>query len=217
MSDYSHMSGSNQPPARARSHAHNTSVSTLIGLLLHSLSDGISLGASSASSSRGGDEGNLSSVVFLAIMLHKAPTAFALSNVLLNSPSPPTKSFIRRSLVLFSVSAPLGAIATYLVLRLLVGGGGQGLEWYTGVTLVFSGGTFLFVATSHVASSSTENQHASTGGGHETGGPDGDDVDEGGTVSVAVSQRLQLALVLAGMVTPALLSRLVGHGHGHGH
>ncbi|GAA5940040.1 uncharacterized protein JCM15063_001682 [Sporobolomyces koalae] len=177
---------SSSSPARA----DQSSVSTLIGLLLHSLADGISLGASSSSN----ETDTLSTLVFVAIMLHKAPTAFALSSLLASNPRNST-AFVRKGLLAFSLAAPIGAILTYLVLHLGQGSDSQdATAWYTGIALVFSGGTFLFVAT-HAITESSDDQHDSEGGAHK------------------LSKRTKVGLVLCGMVTPAILSRLVGHGH----
>ncbi|GAA5963694.1 hypothetical protein JCM3765_003547 [Sporobolomyces pararoseus] len=202
---HSPTSSTRSNPHHRDSHSSPTrsGISLLLGLLLHSLSDGISLGASTLTSSTGSEppsssssSSSLSSVIFLAIMLHKAPTAFALSN-LLNSTATASKSFVKRGLVLFSLSAPVGAIVTYLLLKLLVGeDAGEGLEWSTGLTLVFSGGTFLFVATSHVTSEKTEGF-----------------VEEDETEGETIGRGSRLGLVLAGMITPGILSKLVGHGH----
>ncbi|GAA5849603.1 hypothetical protein JCM8547_000508 [Rhodosporidiobolus lusitaniae] len=190
--------------------ADASSVSTVIGLLAHSLADGISLGASSLASSSTSSssvssvsfvttavEGDsLQLIIFLAIILHKAPTAFALSSLLSSSPST-SPAFVRRALALFSLAAPAGALATYLLLTVL-GKKGGGLEWWTGLTLVFSGGTFLFVATHAVR----EQEKKVTKAAGEEGGEE-----------ESVGQKARLALVLAGMVTPGLLSKVVGHGH----
>ena len=127
---------------------------------------------------------SLDLLVFLAIMLHKAPTAFALSSLLLSSSCTPT--FTRQSLLAFSLAAPVGALITYFLLA-LIGAGGDGMGWWTGIVLVFSGGTFLFVATGVM---NRENE------------------EEGG-----LGKASRMALVVAGMVTPGLLSRVVGHGH----
>ena len=167
-------------------HAHTgNAVSTVVGLLVHSLADGISLGASTLSiSGSSHSHSSLDLLVFLAIMLHKAPTAFALSSLLLSSSCTPT--FTRQSLLAFSLAAPVGALITYFLLA-LIGAGGDGMGWWTGIVLVFSGGTFLFVATGVM---NRENE------------------EEGG-----LGKASRMALVVAGMVTPGLLSRVVGHGH----
>lgn len=218
MNDPSPSSYRREPQPRSSS---SSALSTLIGLLLHSLSDGISLGASTLSSSSSShshshpDSSNpssLSTVIFLAIMLHKAPTAFALSSLLTSSTPPSSRSFIRRGLVLFSLSAPLGAIFTYLILKLVgsggEGAGGEALEWYTGIALVFSGGTFLFVAT-HAVTDEHDRNDEDDGTSGKSGG---EGIGEAGRRE-KVGKRLKVALVLVGMVTPGILSRLVGHGH----
>lgn len=193
-------------------------LSTVVGLLAHSLADGISLGAAclSSSSSSNIPARPLDLLIFLAITLHKAPTAFALATLLLAGSCSP--GFVRRALWGFSLAAPLAAIGTYALLRVLgagVGGregesGDEGkgageLAWWTGMALVFSGGTFLFVAT-HVMERRKE--------------ADGEllvrGVDEEGAaaaVGAPMGERVKMALVLAGMITPGILSRLVGHGH----
>ncbi|GAA5830742.1 hypothetical protein JCM11251_001060 [Rhodosporidiobolus azoricus] len=223
-----------EPPSPPHGHSHSlglgmhhdedqvmtadaSSVSTVIGLLAHSLADGVSLGASSLSSSSSSSTGDsLQLIIFLSIILHKAPTAFALSSLLSSSPST-SPSFTRRALLLFSLAAPLGALLTYLLLSLLgARTEGAGLEWWTGLALVFSGGTFLFVATHAVKEQ--ENKAARTGGGgsqsghrqHE--GEDGWDGGEGAEEE-ALSERARMALMIGGMVFPGLLGRLVGHGH----
>lgn len=124
-------------------------------------------------------------------MLHKAPTAFALSSLLIADPAC-SPGFIRRSLIAFSFAAPVGALVTYALLGLagMGGAGGGGMGWYTGMVLVFSGGTFLFVAT------------------HVIERKEGEDAEPGG-----MTERGKVGLVLAGMVTPGLLGKLVGHGH----
>lgn len=160
----------------------------MIGLLLHSLADGIALGASSiVSATSGHDEGEkaLDLIIFLAIMLHKAPTAFALSTLLLSSVTSPSEqdstknSFIRTSLLLFSLSAPVGALATYILLALFTNGETE-LGWYTGMVLVFSGGSFLFVAVGGMSSSAppappttvaTVHSRSSSRGGASTPSP----------------------------------------------
>ncbi|CUS09870.1 unnamed protein product [Tuber aestivum] len=103
------------------SHPYSKTSSTTLGLVIHAAADGIALGASSTSSNTA-----LEAIVFLAIMLHKAPAAFGLSAVLLRAGL--GKRQARAHLIVFSMAAPVGAV------------------WWTGVLLLFSGGTFLYVA-----------------------------------------------------------------------
>lgn len=76
-------------------------------------------------------------------MVHKAPAAFGLTSVLLKQGL--GKRGARAHLVIFSLAAPMGALATWVVVQTLGGGGGeeQTTRWWTGVLLLFSGGTFL--------------------------------------------------------------------------
>lgn len=183
-----------------QSEAPSSAFSTVVGLLVHSIADGISLGASSVTSSsapstKTTDDTSLDLIIFLAIMVHKAPAAFALSTLL--SSTPGVSAWYRhQSLLAFSLAAPFGAVLTYVGLNVVGAEGGSNVGWWTGVALVFSGGTFLFVAT-HVMKDKEGSSESSEG--EETPG--------------TVSDKRKMVLVLGGMVTPLLLSRLVGHGH----
>ena len=121
-------------------HGHSGSrpSSTTVGLVIHAAADGIALGASSTSSSS-----KLGFVVFLALMIHKAPAAFGLTAVLLKQGV--SRRRARTHLVIFSLAAPVGALATWSAAH-VVGGGDYsetGTNFATGVLLLFSGGTFL--------------------------------------------------------------------------
>ncbi|KAA8904525.1 hypothetical protein TRICI_005470 [Trichomonascus ciferrii] len=115
------------------------SVSTSIGLIIHSVSDGIALGASVSS-----ENSALEMIVFLAIMVHKAPASFGFSAVLLREGLPLNK--VKRNLAMFAAAAPLGAILTYLIIKVLGASDQQLIQKWTGLLLLFSGGTFLFVS-----------------------------------------------------------------------
>jgi len=111
--------------------------STTTGLVIHAAADGIALGASTTGSSQ-----SLGFVVFLALMIHKAPAAFGLTAVLLKQGLSRRKA--RTHLAVFSLAAPAGALATWAVAQLL-GGNAEGIssKFSTGILLLFSGGTFL--------------------------------------------------------------------------
>ena len=115
------------------------SMATTIGLVIHAAADGIALAASSFIS-----QSSVGFIVFLALMVHKAPAAFGLTSVLLKQGF--TKRQARAHLVIFSLAAPLGAFATWILVNLVAGGqieGGERTEFWTGLLLLFSGGTFL--------------------------------------------------------------------------
>ena len=124
-------------------HGHpNRSFATTTGLVIHAAADGIALGASSLTSNTG-----LSFIVFLAIMIHKAPAAFGLTSVLLRQGL--SKRSARGHLLLFSLAAPFGALATWAFAHSIGPSrvrNAESTHWWTGILLLFSGGTFLYVA-----------------------------------------------------------------------
>ena len=118
------------------------SLATTTGLVIHAAADGIAMGASATSS-----DSKLGFIVFVAIMVHKAPAAFGLTSVLLKQGL--SKRAARGHLIIFSLAAPFGALSTWLLVNLLGGWDTtreQNRMWWTGMLLLFSGGTFLYVA-----------------------------------------------------------------------
>ncbi|RUS16045.1 ZIP metal ion transporter-like protein [Endogone sp. FLAS-F59071] len=184
-------------PARAR-------LSPTVGLVVHAAADGIALGASAS-------HPNLSFIVFLAIMLHKAPAAFGLTTVLLREGY--TRHHVRRHLATFSLAAPSGALVTYVLLAQTGVIDPRNMQWWTGMLLLFSGGTFLYVAM-HVLEEVQGHAHEGQAGhhGHKhgekgvNGGGEGVGEGEKGKMSYA-----DLACVTIGMFLPLLLN--VEHGH----
>lgn len=131
----------------------NTS-STALGLVIHAIADGIALGASIAS----GDS-SVEAIVFLAIMIHKAPASFGLSAVVLQTDG---VQGAKRTLALFAAAAPVGAILTYFIIVFLGSSDTELINWWTGILLLFSGGTFLYVAV-HVMQELDQAQHGTHG------------------------------------------------------
>ncbi|KAI4226946.1 MAG: hypothetical protein L6R40_008240 [Gallowayella cf. fulva] len=99
---------SSPPPSHAQK-PHQRSFSTTLGLVIHAAADGIALGASHSSGSSTG----LGFIIFLAIMIHKAPAAFGLTSVLLKQGL--GKRGARAHLVVFSLAAPAGAVGTWII------------------------------------------------------------------------------------------------------
>lgn len=114
------------------------SLATTTGLVIHASADGIAMGASASTSNT-----KLGFIIFIAIMVHKAPAAFGLTSVLLKQGL--SKRAARGHLIVFSLAAPFGAITTFLLVNILGGGNIEGVtgQWWTGMLLLFSGGTFL--------------------------------------------------------------------------
>lgn len=114
------------------------SLATTTGLVIHAAADGIAMGASATTSDM-----KLGLIIFIAIMFHKAPAAFGLTSLLLRQGL--SKRAARGHLIAFSLAAPVGAIGTFLILSILGGGNMEGPsgQWWTGMLLLFSAGTFL--------------------------------------------------------------------------
>ncbi|KAG0307560.1 hypothetical protein BGZ98_010423 [Dissophora globulifera] len=161
-----------------------------IGLVVHAAADGIALGASAT-------RPDLRFIVFLAIMLHKAPAAFGLSTVLLQHGF--SRRQARQQLGIFSLAAPIGALLTYIFIQMSGQQDADSLQWWTGILLLFSGGTFLYVAM-HVMSE-MNNAESSSGSSGYVGG-------SGGEKGLSV---VEVLCVIVGMVVPLILS--VDHEH----
>ncbi|KAI5459975.1 Zinc/iron permease [Mariannaea sp. PMI_226] len=134
-------------PRRARS------LATTTGLVIHAAADGIAMGASSTTTDM-----KLGFIIFVAIMIHKAPAAFGLTSLLLKQGL--SKRAARGHLIIFSLAAPAGALVTWVIITLLGAAGRDGDHWWTGMLLLFSGGTFLYVAMHAMQEDSTPYSHS---------------------------------------------------------
>ncbi|KAF4106114.1 zinc transporter ZIP9-B isoform X1 [Onychostoma macrolepis] len=155
---------------RARMYSGN-SVTATLGLLIHAAADGVALGAAAASS-----QVSVQVVVFFAVILHKAPAAFGLVSFLMHAGL--ERKTIQKHLLAFSAAAPLMAISTYFILS-ATNGSSQNRLSTTGIGMLFSAGTFLYVATVHVLpeinsrghqSSTHLHHHTGTGAYQQQGG-----------------------------------------------
>lgn len=150
----------NGPIGRLRNRKSTAKITATIGLIVHAAADGVALGAAATTS-----HPDVEMIVFLAIMLHKAPAAFGLVTFLLHEGL--DKHRIRRHLIAFSLSAPVAAYVTYFCIHLSEDSeapdksGGSVLKDYnaTGMAMLFSAGTFLYVATVHVLPEITHHTH----------------------------------------------------------
>jgi zinc transporter 9 len=185
-------------PAQRRSARANP---ITLGLVIHSLADGLALGASSRSSARDGGGGGgirdnpLLLIVFFALLIHKAPTALALASALL--PLLP-RARIRLHIAVFAAATPVGALLAHLLLGMFAPRDGG--RW-GGIALAFSGGTFLYVATV------LQPVREETPPGPEEGAPVMENIKTGSAI--------RLILIVAGMFTPLLMSLAIGHKNGH--
>lgn len=162
------------------------SFTATLGLVVHAAVDGVALGAAASTAHT-----DVEMIVFLAIMLHKAPAAFGLVTFLLHEGV--DRKRIRKHLFIFSVAAPLLSLLTYF------GIGQEGKDTLssvnaTGLSMLFSAGTFLYVATVHVLPELT---NRTSGNCHGSGG---------GSLRFS-----ELAALVVGSLLPALLT--TGHHH----
>uniref|UniRef100_A0A0K2TBB5 Zinc transporter ZIP9like [Takifugu rubripes] n=1 Tax=Lepeophtheirus salmonis TaxID=72036 RepID=A0A0K2TBB5_LEPSM len=165
---------------------------TTLGLVVHAAADGVALGAAATT-----NQTDVEVIVFLAIMLHKAPAAFGLVTYLLHEGL--ERNTVRKHLIIFAFSAPVTSIVTFIGLQHR--GGSMDTIGATGIAMLFSAGTFLYVATIHVLPEVTSL------GGHEHSSSDNSNKN-------GFSKKELLFLVI-GALMPLLLT--LGHNHGHGH
>lgn len=183
---------SHTPDVENNTRQRSGNFTTTIGLVVHAAADGIAMGAAVVSS-----KPDVELIIFVAIMLHKAPAAFGLTTFLLHEGM--QRNRIRRHLFIFSMAAPIMALLTY-------GGLSQsGKELFssvngTGIAMLFSAGTFLYVATVHVLPETRNLNHSpstgaenSEGNGHEH------------------SKRTDLILLITGIVCPLILTATHHH------
>ncbi|KAJ1910069.1 hypothetical protein IWQ60_010854 [Tieghemiomyces parasiticus] len=160
--------------ARVRNFLRTFVSPATIGMLIHAAADGLALGSASASAAaesslinapahghphghtQGGAAEGTSLIIFMAIFLHKAPEAFGLCTQLLQEGQ--SRAAIRTTLVVFSLAAPLMALTTYAASALvgLTDASPDGSDdqsnrmlKFTAILLLFSAGTFLYVAAIH--------------------------------------------------------------------
>jgi zinc and cadmium transporter len=119
----------------AHAHVHGTlGIATFFGLTLHTLTDGLALGA--------GLDAGVAASVFLAILLHKIPSSFSLAAILLHDKHSPRRTLFLS--VVFSLAVPAGA-AIYFAIA-----GVARHQAFGPYTLAFSAGTFLHLAVADI-------------------------------------------------------------------
>ncbi|KAI1866020.1 uncharacterized protein JN550_007998 [Neoarthrinium moseri] len=182
------------------------SLATTTGLVIHAAADGIAMGASAS-----GSDMKLGFIIFIAIMVHKAPAAFGLTSVLLKQGL--SKRAARGHLIVFSLASPTGAWATFILVNLLGGGGGgegadgEWNQWWTGMLLLFSAGTFLYVAMHAM-------QEGDSAAPHETAPTTSNGYADSPTLGPRKQARPQMRdtiATVAGMLVPLLTQ--FGHHH----
>ena len=113
---------------------HQMGIPAFLGISLHSLLDGLALGA-------GFMIPELGSVVLLAVLIHKMPDSISITSILLSA------GWSRRRVallsLLFSLTTPVGALLAVLFFRSLS-------PEYIAIAIGISSGTFLAIATADI-------------------------------------------------------------------
>lgn len=113
---------------------HQMGIPAFLGISLHSLLDGIALGAGLLLP-------QLGPVVLLAVIIHKMPDSISISSILLAA------GWDRRKVgmlnLLFSLTTPIGALMAYLFFRVL---SAENIA----IVIGLSAGTFLAIATADI-------------------------------------------------------------------
>jgi zinc and cadmium transporter len=113
---------------------HQMGMPAFLGISLHSLLDGIALGA-------GLILPQLGPVVLLAVIIHKMPDSMSISSILLSSGWDRQK--VGKLNLLFSLTTPIGAVLAFLCFRVLS-------PENVAVAIGLSAGTFLAIATADI-------------------------------------------------------------------
>lgn len=177
---------SSEDPESAR--ATSSKITTTLGLVVHAAADGVALGAAASTS-----QTSVQLIVFVAIMLHKAPAAFGLVSFLMHAGL--ERNRIRKHLLVFALAAPVLAMLTFLGLSQSSKEALSDIN-ATGVAMLFSAGTFLYVATVHVLP--------------EVGGGGHSHAAAGGNGGKGLS-KVEVGALVLGCLIPLVLS--VGHHH----
>ena len=111
---------------------HTVGISAFIGISFHSLLEGMSMGAGFIAK-------DIVFMVFLAIAIHKFPSALSLTTILIQGDYPKKKIILLATI--FALTTPVGALISFFILKNL---NEAILAWAIGV----SAGTFLYIATS---------------------------------------------------------------------
>ncbi len=111
---------------------HPMGMAAVVGLSAHALTDGIALGSGLLVT-------KLGFVVFLTILFHKLPEAFAFTTILLHEKQRKAKILFYNLLLIAMV--PVGAILVHFL-------AGPDNSHFTGIVLGLSAGTFLHISLS---------------------------------------------------------------------
>jgi zinc and cadmium transporter len=111
---------------------HTIGLSAFLGISFHSLIEGMSMGAGFLTK-------DIGIIIFLAIIVHKFPSALSLTGILIHGGY--KKASIVKLALVFSLTTPIGAFIAFFVFKNLHE---NVIAWAIGI----SSGTFLYIASS---------------------------------------------------------------------
>lgn len=114
-------------------HPSGVATSAVVGLTIHAAADGLAIGAALAA-----DELHITLPILLGVLMHKLPAAFSLGAFSQHERNDRKRSLI--DILVFSAATPLFIIITWSLL-------GDVSEAWIGLAILFSAGSFLYVAT----------------------------------------------------------------------
>jgi zinc transporter 9 len=116
-------------------HVHHPSSMGVVaaGLSVHATADGLAIGAAALSG-----EAAFGVLVAVAVVIHRVPAAFSLGLFALHETV--DRSRVALGVIAFALSTPAAILVTYLLLD-------QASERWIALALLFSAGTFVYVAT----------------------------------------------------------------------
>ncbi|TNV79810.1 hypothetical protein FGO68_gene15252 [Halteria grandinella] len=139
---------------------------TTIGMVIHCVADGLALGTSVYLSQRLEKQSSLGFIVYLAILLHKAPGAIGFGTYLEHTGL--SGFALAKHLLAFTLACPVSSIVTYYAMYLQQTQT-NGVTFWVGILLIVSAGSFLYVATLHILPEVLFDQEMSHGHSHSHG------------------------------------------------
>ena len=127
---HDHSSGHVHHP---ESEGKRLATTVVIGLTIHAIADGMAIGAGLATGSH-----VLTGSLVVTLLTHKVPAAFSLTMFSQHAHGNRRRTWI--DLAAFSLATPLAVLGTWAVL-------GRVSDQVLGIVLLFSAGTFIYVAT----------------------------------------------------------------------
>ena len=117
--------------------------------MVHSFADGAALGAGLYVSASGTAEG-LGMIIFAAIMLHKAPATLGFGSFVHHQGCRGWE--LAKHILAFTLSAPIVTILVYFGLATAESEATDtgSFQWWVGILMLLSAGSFLYVATIHI-------------------------------------------------------------------